>query len=867
MDFNTSKTDLMNMTKQLRRNAFLLTVIFGLFSHLLVAQADLGYYLPEGVGYKKDVPTPASVMGHEVGEWHATHDKLVHYFYELASSSPRVRVEKIGQTYEYRPLLNVIITSEENHGKIEEIRRQHLQLSDPAQSESLDIRKMPVVVRLGYSIHGNEASGANASLLTAYHLAAATGPEIEAILKNCVILIDPSLNPDGMQRFSTWANEHKSKNLNPDPNSREFQEPWPNGRTNHYWFDLNRDWLLAQHPESIARLKVYHDWLPNVQTDHHEMESDGTFFFQPGIPSAKNPLIPDDNVVLTEKIARYHAASLDENKRLYYTKESFDDFYLGKGSTYPDFKGGIGILFEQASVRGHLRETDNGLLSFPFAIKNHFITSLSTIKASLEMKDELLAYQRAYFKNSLADAKKGDKRAIVFGTQEDPARAVLLGQLLRRHQIDLYKPAKDLTINGTSFFADKSFILPLDQKQYKMIKAIFDRMTTFQDSLFYDISAWNLDLAFNTKMERVSDLRSLGGLGEKVGALEMPSGEVTGGKGYAYVMDWQQYFAPAVLNALLKKGMILKVAHEDFTTSDGLSFDRGAVLIPVGLQGMGENEVYDLLEKNSLKYHVKIQSINSGLSAGGIDLGSSNFQAIQRPVIAMLVDESVSGYEAGEVWHLLDQRYDIYQTMIQTGDLDRVKLDRYNVLLLPSGSYSNVGTASQQKIMDWVKNGGTVVAWRDALRFLTKLKIADLKFEKPYKIDSSAYSYAEREKARGAQYIGGAIFEVDLDVTHPLAYGYSESTLPVFKKGDLVLEHSKGNRTNPFTYTDKPLLSGYVSDENLRRISESPAVTVASFGQGKVIALADDPNFRAFWYGTNRLMMNAIFWGDMISTR
>jgi hypothetical protein len=867
MDNHPGAINLIKMNINLFLRTILPVALMLITGRISIAQADLWYYLPEGANYNQEIPTPASVIGHEVGEWHITHDKQVQYFYELAKISSRVKVEKTGLTYEHRPLIQAIITTEANHEKIEEIRLEHLKLSDAALSPNLNTKKMPVVIRLGYSVHGNEASAANASLLVAYHLAAATGTEIDSTLKDCIIILDPSLNPDGLQRHSTWVNQHKSKNLNPDANGREFRESWPNGRTNHYWFDLNRDWLLAQHPESAARLKTFHEWLPNVMTDHHEMESDQTFFFQPGIPSAKNPLIPDQNVVLTEKIGEYHARALDEHKRLYFTKETFDDFYPGKGSTYPDIHGGIGILFEQAGVRGHLRETENGLLSFPFAIKNQFITSLSTIEAAAALKDELLDYQRDFYKNAFNEIVKTGNRAIIFGTEQDAARTDLLGQILLRHRIELYKTSKDQTINGQKFYADKSYIIPLNQKQNQLIKVIFDRLTTFQDSLFYDISAWNFDLSFNTRMERITDIKSIGGLGEKINNIELPAGEIVGGKSYAYAMHWDQYFAPAVLYALQKKGMAMKVAHEPFSTKDGYVFNRGTILIPVGLQIMGEGEVYDLLEKYALKYHVKIHAIATGLSATGIDLGSRNFQKIDKPVIAMLVDKSVNAYEAGEVWHLLDERYDIHQTMISTEDLDQVKLNPYNVLLLPGGSYANISATGQQKIIEWVKNGGTIVAWRDALRFVSKLKLADLKFKESYKIDSSAYNYADRAKAKGAQVIGGAIFNMKIDTTHPLAYGYTQTTLPVFKRGDLVLEHSKGSFIQPFCYTNLPLLSGYVSKENLERIKNSPAATVSSFGEGRVIAFVDDPNFRAFWHGTNRLMMNAIFWGKSISTR
>ena len=853
------------MLRLVKSIIFLLFLIVSNSSNTF-AQADLKYYLPEGIAYDENIPTPQSVIGHEIGEWHITHDKLVYYYYNLADASSRVTVDKIGQTYEFRPLLNVIITSPDNHKILEQIRLDHLSLSDPNLSDKLTVENMPVIIRLGYSVHGNEASGANASLVVAYHLAAAQGKEIDDILNKCIILIDPSLNPDGLQRFSTWVNEHKSKNLNSDPNSREFGESWPNGRTNHYWFDLNRDWLLAQHPESIARLQVFHNWRPNVQTDHHEMGSDATFFFQPGIPSRKHPLIPEENVVLTEKIGNYHAQALDRNKRLYYTKESFDDYYFGKGSTYPDIHGAVGILFEQASVRGHLVETNNGELSFPFAIKNQIISSLSTIDASYDMRIELLNFQRDFYKKSISN-KKDVNRALIFGTNNDPVRTILLGQVLLRHNIVMYKPSKDIMLSDTRFFAGKSIVIPLNQPQNNLIKAIFERRTTFQDSLFYDISAWNFDLSYNIKSAWVDDLSSIQVLGEKITELELPQGEIIGSGDFAYAMDWDQYYAPGLINALLKKGLIIKVATEPFTSGSKLRFERGSILIPMGIQDMEGTELRELVEKYSAKYHIKIHALNTGLSTAGVDLGSNSFHNIQEPNIAMIVGSGASGHDAGEVWHLLDQRYDMQVTMISSEIVDRVKLGKYNALILPGGHFSSLSANSQGKIKDWVKQGGSLIAWGDALRFVSKLQIADLKFVKAERDTTKEINYADRSKSRGAQVIGGAILNIEIDNTHPLAYGYYQKEIPVFKRGALALESPKNPATTPFKYTTTPLLSGYISDENLDMISGSPAVSVSSFGEGKVIGFVDNHNFRAFWFGTNRLFINSVFFGDMISTR
>lgn len=397
----------------------LLTAFCFLFAYTSWSQ-DLTYYLPDSIQYNPSIPKPKEIIYHEVGEWHVTHDRLVNYMRALATAAPdRIKFETMGFTYESRPQVLLIITSPKNHQRLEEIRKQHVQLTDPARSGSLNIDNMPIVVWIGHSIHGNEQSGTNASLLSAYYLAAAQGKQIDDLLENTVILFDPSFNPDGMQRFSTWANQHKSKNLVSDPASREFNEVWPGGRYNHYWFDLNRDWLPAVHIESQNRLKWFHQWKPNILTDHHEQGSNASFFFQPGVPARVNPLTPAMNQELTGKLGKFHAAYLDRIGSLYFTKENYDDFYYGKGSTYPDINGAIGILFEQASSRGHLQQTANGLLSFPFTIRNQFVTTLSTLEGARVLRKEFLNWQRDFYKTAMTEAATDASKGYVIGSATD----------------------------------------------------------------------------------------------------------------------------------------------------------------------------------------------------------------------------------------------------------------------------------------------------------------------------------------------------------------------------------------------------------------------------------------------------------------
>ena len=441
------------------------------------------------------IPTPKDIIYHEVGEWHITHDRLVNYMKAVATAAPeRIKLETMGFSYEDRPQVLLIITSPKNHQRLEEIRQQHIKLTDPSQSASVNIENMPIVVWIGHSIHGNEPSGANASLLGAYYLAAAQGKQIDELLDNVVILFDPSFNPDGLQRFSTWANQHKSKNLVSDPNSREFNEVWPGGRFNHYWFDLNRDWLPAVHRESQNRLTWFHKWKPNILTDHHEQGSNSTFFFQPGVPSRVNPLTPEKNQELTAKLGKFHAQFLDRIGTLYFTKENYDDFYYGKGSTYPDVNGAIGILFEQASSRGHLQETDNGLLSFPFTIKNQFTTELSTLEGAKVLRKEFLEWQREFYQSAMKEAAASPVKGYVYGGKDDKTKAAIFTEMLLRHQIEVYDLTKTMTVDGTKFSPENTYVVPMNQPQERLIKGIFNKTLEYKDSLFYDITAWTMPL-------------------------------------------------------------------------------------------------------------------------------------------------------------------------------------------------------------------------------------------------------------------------------------------------------------------------------------------------------------------------------------
>ncbi|MEO8472049.1 MAG: M14 family metallopeptidase [Chryseolinea sp.] len=845
-------------------------ILLGFFSIsiALVAngQPDLSYYLPDGITYHPSVPTPKSIIGHEVGEWHVTHDRLVNYMYALDKASDRVSLEVTGQTYEGRPLLLLIITSPKNHQQLETIRQQHILLSDPSKSAKVDVKNMPAVFYIGFSIHGNEASGVNAGLLAAYHFAAAQGEEIEKYLENTIILFDPTYNPDGMQRFSSWVNSRKSLQTSVDPNDTEHNEVWPGGRFNHYWFDLNRDWLVAQHPESKARVKTFHKWKPNVLTDHHEMGTNASFFFQPGVPARMHPLTPEKNLELTKRIGTFHAKALDEIGSFYYTQEGYDDFYYGKGSTFPDVQGSIGILFEQASSRGHAQESINGILKFPFAIRNQFVTALSSLKAINGMREDLLNYQRQFYKDAAAEAGKDPVKAYVFSASKDNMRSFQLAEVIARQAIDIYKNSSPVDIDGKSYAAGSSYVVPLNQPQYRLIKSMFEKRTTFKDSLFYDISSWTLPLAFGLEYD---ELKSMPALGNKLVELKPEPGIRIGAKSeYAYAFEPYGYYVPRAMYRLLGAGIRLKVASDPFYHSDGKKFDRGSILIQAAGQEKTMAQLEMIINDITGKDGIDVYSFETGLDYRGVSLGSSSFLPFKKPTIAMLVGDGISATDAGEIWHLLDTRFQIPVTLLPINVIDRASLSKYSTIIMPP-SFGSLGItdAGKEKIKTWVHQGGTLIGMENALTWFNSSGLGkfEMKKEDEKKTAATTRPYADIEEIIGAQETSGAILEVSVDLTNPLLYGYYNSKMPIFKSNNLFMEKSKGAYSNPVVYTASPLLSGYISKENYAMSKESAVAGVATVGHGRVIGFTDNLCFRAFWLGTNKMLMNSIYYGPIIN--
>ena len=837
----------------MKKILFLLAPIF-----CLNAQVDLSYYLGDTSNYNQSIPTPESVIGHQVGEFHVSHDKLSHYVQEVSKNSDRVKLVNRGKTYENRTSWLMIITSESNHSRLEEIRKNHLELSN-SKNKNIDVTNMPIVVYQGFSVHGDEPSGTNASLPLIYHLLASNSEETKELLNDVVILLDPSLNPDGLQRFSQWANSNKNQSLNPDNNDREYNQYWPRARTNHYWFDLNRDYLPNQLIESNFKIQTYTEWLPNIMTDHHEMGTNSSFFFQPGVPERKNPLISDLNQDLTREIATYHEEALNEIGSLYYSEESFDDFYFGKGSTYPDANGGIGILFEQGSSRGHIQESVNGIITFPFTIKNQLATAFSTLKAAKNMRVKLLNYMKNFFDDQI-DLNSKRTKNIVFGKLKDESTVYHLADILKSHKIKFNSISKDIVINGKKYLKDNSYIVPMNQPKRTLIEAMFYTQTKFKDSLFYDVSSWTLPLAFNINYDYTdglsqSNISSL--IDNEVEDLIKPNGMVDNKSDYAYIFEPHDYYTQAAIYQILDKGLRVKTATRKFSIK-GKDYDYGTYMIPVQNQELSSDEIYELLSKISIDYNVDFESHSTGIT-DGIDFGSNNFAIVRQPKIGLIVGDGVRSYDAGEIWHLLDTRYDIPISKLDVGNLGYIDLNKYSHIIL--ADYSGRRINSDQ-IKEYVDNGGNLIAYRNSIRWVSdnlneiELLSNDLVAED--------VAFDERQAFYGAQQTGGAIFKSSIDKSHPINYGIESSTLPLFRNSNVYMSKDKQSFNNPILYTNDPLMSGYVSEENLSLLKKSSPFKLVRKGRGKILLMTDNTNFRAFWFGTNRILLNMLFHSNIM---
>lgn len=833
-----------------------------------LAAAPIESFQQAGVSYDPQIPTPDEAFGFGLGEKPVRHDQMVAYLTDLARQSDRIDMEVIGHSHEGRPILFFTVSAPDNLQNKERLRQDHLARLRGAADAPAD---GPAVLWLNYGVHGAESSGMDAAIPTLYHLAAAQGDAIENTLDQAIILITAVFNPDGHSRRIDHVYTYLAEVPVADP-AHEQHNLWITARTNHYWFDLNRQWLLQTQPESRAWMAQWHKWKPQVTNDFHEMGSNATYYFHPGVPARKNPLIPDRARRLAQDIADFHAKALDAQQRLYYSEEGFDNFYVGKGSTYPQVNGSVGFLYEAGAARGGVIDTPNGQKRYDENIHTHYTTSLSSIEGALAVKADLAQFQQDFFAEAHALAEQDATKAYVYAAPGDAARSYHFTDLMQRHDIQVHRLAQDITVDGVQYRAGEAFVVPLKQAQYRMIRAAFDHVTEFEEEIFYDVSGWTLPASYDLHYAALGQERfSEALLGDPVADPRFPEGRFAGASDYGYLFQWAPYYAPRALYRLLDEGVIVRAAFQEgeVATTDGVKpFTRGSLFVPLAGQTVAPDRIAELLRQAAAQDGLEIFSITSGQTpTPGVDLGASRaFKPVPTPKVLLLIGEGIASYDAGEVWHLLDHRMHMPVVMVPTERLSDINLWDYSHIVL-SGGRTRFAESQTKTIARWVRDGGTLVGVRQgalwAERHLLDRRAPDP--DEPERPDGrNRFDYAELPEQNAKQVIGGAIFRSDLDITHPLGFGYGDRDLPSHKNMATPLQYPASPVAQVARYRDAPLVSGYASEERQASLAGTPMAVHEPMGAGAVVLFADNPNFRGTFLGTSKLFLNSLFFSTLI---
>jgi hypothetical protein len=838
----------------------------------LVQAAPLTYYFPQAAAADFDpaIPTPEAFLGHSIGSQYTRHDQVVAYLKELDRLSDRITVKEIGRTYEGRPLLAVLVTSATNQGRIEELRQAHAAVANPA-APAPDART-PVVVGLYYGVHGNETSSGEAALLTAYYLVAGRSAEVTDWLDKAVVLIDPVQNPDGRDRAANWHNAWKSNPPVSDPLDKEHVEAFPMGRTNHYFTDLNRDWLAITQAETRAKLAVFHQWLPNVQIDFHEMGTGSTYYFEPSPESMESPLLPKASYAANKVLAKYHAKALDDLGSLYYTGENYDNFSAVYGSTYPDFHGGVGVTVEQASSRGLVQDAAGGRVEFPFTIRNQVATGLASVRGAVAERESLFKLQRDTFRSAVEDGRRYKHQAFVFGDPANPGLSRQTLDLLLQHRIEVHALAAPVTIEGKTYAPGSAWIVPSAQPQFRLVHSIFEPTPPTKGGV-YGSTSYAIAPAYNLGVGRLARAPALGAAVTEVPAA---TGGVVGAEtAYAYAIDWRDLNAPKALSSLLQSGVKVRAAFEPFTAGvqgGQTAFGRGTLVVTTAGQTASTAELRTAVDKAAREAGVVAYALGSGRSLSGVDLGSESVRPLRAPKIALVMGEGVNATEIGATWFALSERLGWPATKLDPAQLRRAPLAAYTSIVLAGGRYDDWSDETVAALRRWVQAGGSLVTFGAASKWAIAKGLAGppAKAAEP---DAAAQSdraeerldFAGRRDALAEKRSAGNALSADADITHPLAFGLTQRALFVNKETDVTLSPVADAFSNVVRIDAQPVVNGYLPEGLRKQAAGSVWAQVARSGEGSVVLFADDPAHRKYWLGTERLLINSLFFSNQLA--
>ncbi len=824
--------------------------------------------------YESGITSPAEFLGYELGQEYTFHHKVMNYFKQLDEESDKLTFHKYATTYEGRDLYYAVISSEANQANIESIQDANLELA--TNPENTGIEEKPVVVWLSYNVHGNEPSSSEAAMQTAYRLVAGADDETQNWLENAVVIIDPMINPDGRDRYVYWYKSSRANILNTNANDLEHDEIWPGGRTNHYWFDLNRDWVWLVHPESQGRIAAFQQWMPQVHMDFHEQGFNNNYFAMPGT-TPRNLELPAEYDKWADAFGRGLIEEFDEAGVNYATREAFDFFYPGYGSSYPSVMGGIGMLAEQGghSRGGRAVETDDGyILTLRQRVFDHYTNGVSIVKTSVENKQGLLSY----FKNSVSQsAQKGNTKAYILPNNENDYTYQVIN-LLMKHGVKVERATENFTQRDSYNYWDGSssnkrfnagdFIIKTDQPKHLFINTLFRKQMEIEDSVMYDMATWSVPLAYN--LDAAWTTRKVDASSEMItDEVEYSSGLENAEAQYAYVIDWEQRHAPKALAKLWDMGYNVRSARRSFNNGEK-TYSEGSLIILLGRNYEKRQQIAADMMKIAEEASVVVKGFDTGRMTKGMDLASGDSQPVEEPRVALMIDSPFSSYTAGQLWFLFDQWTEFGIDRIRSGSFSSSDLDEYDVILMPGawGGLGGVWSDNEiENVKDWVRRGGVLIGTEGSGSWLTKnrsgftnIELFEEEDEDSTQIDPKAYTkYANREDVFGLERIPGSAFKGRLDNTNPLAFGMPERIYSL-KFGDDGMVPSTSYQTVGYYVKDgdEVLASGYASDENKEKAAGMAFAAVENMGSGKVVLLLDNTQYRMFWIGPSRMVQNAV---------
>jgi hypothetical protein len=872
-----------------------------------------------GATYDPAVPSPKKVLGFEFGDRIASHAQLMSYFDALAAAQPnRIKIYEYAKTWEGKKLIYAVIGSEANLRKIDEIKANMKRLADPRKTNAAEaqrlVQSLPAVINLSYGVHGNEISSPDAAMVTAYHLLASKGNKmVDDILANVVVLIDPTQNPDGRDRFVFNYNIAEGLEPDADQSAAEHNEPWPGGRTNHYYFDMNRDWLTITQPETKGRIAYLKDWLPLVFVDLHEMGSESSYYFAPEAVPFNPHLVPEQKTSL-DWFGKNNAKYFDQFGFNYFTREVYDAFYPGYGASWPAYYGAIAMTYENGSTRGLIvkRQADDSTITFRETVRRHFVSSISTLEASSKHRADLLSNFYKYRSTAIEEGQKEPVREYILPRRGNVSNVDRLAQIMVEHGAEVKRASAEFTAEGKTYPAG-SYVIPLAQPAKRLIRVMLDqevlmetkfveaeerRRKRRQGSEIYDVTAWSLPLQFNVECVAAGTASNGNFAAVKLG--DTPAGSVSGQAQVAYLIPWGTNSAAQFLTHALKADLKVLSTDREFKMS-GKTYPAGTLIVKVKDNG---TTVHDKVKQLAQATGAQVETTDSGWTEEGPNFGSRWVQSVKKPRIAMAWDNPTSSQNAGHTRFVLERQFGYPVTVIRTQQFGFADLSKYDVIILPEGGYAQMAGALGPRLKSWVQSGGTLIGIGSALQFLSSPQgnLLALTQEGALREGAAPASGAPRggpgAGAPGAPAtaapalpgpppagkaitkesefeaatqpdndtpgsLHGSIVRARVDRDLWINNGLPE-TVNVLVSGRTIYAPMKADRgLNAIVYEapEKVAASGYIWDEYKKQIAFKPFVVVQRDGRGQVIGFTADPNYRAYLDGLNIAFINAVFRG------